>query len=133
MHQYACCILDLLQEVSILEKLKFWLSLKIAVNGKGSLISKKLYVLTLENLLFQFCNKLSAQERKFLLKFKFRCPYCNVNKWKSAPKIWISMKIPLLGRRFVAKMEDEIFKVKRNNFFENKLPLSTKCNHLWSD
>ena len=38
---------------------------------KGSSFSKRLLLLTLKNLMFQFCNKHSAQDRKFLLKLKF--------------------------------------------------------------
>ena len=51
--------------------------------------------------------------------------YCKQIK-KNVPKYEFQLKFPLLGRKFVAGLEDEIFKVKRKSFFENKLPLKSE-------
>ena len=49
----------------------FWRMASIdSLRDKGSLFLKKLFLLTLENLIFQFYNEVSAQEWKFSLKVK---------------------------------------------------------------
>ena len=57
------------------------------------------------------------------MRFRFCRPFLFVYITKSVPKFEFQWKFPNPVRKFVAELEDEIFKVKRKSFFENKVPL----------
>jgi len=78
----------------------------------------------LPNLQLNFCPGV-----KIFMKSEFLSPFVGSEKGKKCAEIQISTKFLLLGRKFVAKFEDEISSAQKSKFFCKKATFTSMGNH----
>ena len=97
------------------------------LSRKGSLFPKKLFLLTLKSMIFQFCKELSARSGNFHwdLRYKFWRTFFTCSHNKKCAKIWISMKISILGQKVC-------WRIRKWYFLRSKEKPFSKISYLWT-